>query len=38
MQLSDRIVVVLEGEIMGEVSRADATVKGIGLLMAGVTE
>ena len=38
MQLSDRIIVVLEGEIMGEVSRADATVKGIGLLMAGVTE
>jgi len=38
MQLSDRIIVVLEGEIMGEVARADATVNGIGLLMTGVTE
>jgi ABC-type uncharacterized transport system ATPase subunit len=38
MQLSDRIIVVLEGEIMGEVARSDATVNGIGLLMTGVTE
>jgi simple sugar transport system ATP-binding protein len=37
MQLSDRIVVLLEGEIMGEVARADATVNEIGLLMSGVT-
>jgi ABC-type uncharacterized transport system ATPase subunit len=37
MQLSDRIVVLLEGEIMGEVARADATVNAIGLLMSGVT-
>ena len=36
MQLSDRIVVLLEGEIMGEVTRGDATVSDIGLLMAGV--
>jgi simple sugar transport system ATP-binding protein len=37
MQLSDRIVVLLEGEIMGEVARAEATVNEIGLLMSGVT-
>ncbi|MEZ5298535.1 MAG: ABC transporter ATP-binding protein [Ilumatobacteraceae bacterium] len=36
MQLSDRIVVLLEGEIMGEVTRGDATVNGVGLLMTGV--
>ncbi len=37
MQLSDRILVLLEGEIMGEVSRAEATVNQVGLLMSGVT-
>lgn len=36
MQLSDRIVVLLEGEIMGEVARADFDVESIGLLMSGV--
>ncbi len=38
IQLSDRIVVVLEGEIMGEVQRADATPQSIGLLMSGVRD
>ena len=37
MQLSDRIIVLLEGEIMGEVARADFNVNSIGLLMSGVT-
>jgi len=37
MQLSDRIVVLLGGEIMGEVRRGAATVNEIGLLMSGVT-
>ena len=37
MQLSDRIIVLLEGKIMGEVDRAEATVNGVGLLMSGVT-
>ena len=37
MQLSDRIIVLLEGKIMGEVTRAEATVTEVGLLMSGVT-
>ena len=37
MQLSDRIIVLLEGRIMGAVARADASVNDIGLLMSGVT-
>jgi ABC-type uncharacterized transport system ATPase subunit len=37
MQLSDRIIVLLEGQIMGEVARHAATVNEIGLLMSGVT-
>ena len=37
MQLSDRIVVLLEGEVMGEVQRGAASVRDIGLLMSGVT-
>ena len=36
MQLSDRIIVLLEGRIMGELSRADATVNALGLLMSGI--
>jgi ABC-type uncharacterized transport system ATPase subunit len=36
MELSDRIIVLLEGEIMGEVARADFNVNSIGLLMSGV--
>ncbi len=38
IQLSDRIVVVLEGVIMGEIDRADATPQSLGLLMSGVTD
>ena len=35
MELSDRIIVLLEGEIMGEVARADFDVHTVGLLMSG---
>ncbi len=38
MELSDRIIVLLEGEVMGEVARADFDVNTLGLLMSGVTE
>jgi simple sugar transport system ATP-binding protein len=34
--LSDRIAVIYEGEIMGIVERGDATVEELGLMMAGV--
>jgi len=37
MQLSDRIIVLLEGRIMGEVAREAASVNELGLLMSGVT-
>ena len=37
MQLSDRVIVLLEGAIMGEVGRGEADVNAIGLLMSGVT-
>jgi len=37
MELSDRIIVLLEGEIMGEVARGDFDINTIGLLMSGVT-
>ncbi|WP_084079110.1 ABC transporter ATP-binding protein [Demequina sp. NBRC 110057] len=37
MALSDRIVVVLEGRVMGEVARGEATAQEIGLMMAGET-
>ncbi len=36
LQLSDRIIVVLEGEVMGEVDRRDATPASIGIRMSGV--
>jgi len=36
MELSDRIIVLLEGEIMGEVARTDFDINTIGLLMSGV--
>ncbi len=36
MQLSDRIIVLLEGEIMGEVARDDFDIQRIGLMMSGV--
>jgi general nucleoside transport system ATP-binding protein len=35
MSLSDRIVVMFEGRVMGEVAQADATAEMLGLLMAG---
>ncbi|RLE22709.1 MAG: heme ABC transporter ATP-binding protein [Actinobacteria bacterium] len=38
MEMSDRIVVLLEGEIMGEVARADFDLNEIGLLMSGVSD
>ena len=37
-QLSDRIGVIYEGEIMGEMDRKDADIETIGLLMAGNKE
>jgi len=37
LALSDRIAVIYEGQIMGEVPRAEATPEKLGLLMAGVT-
>ncbi len=38
MALSDRLVVMYEGSVMGRVNRADATVEQVGLLMSGVGE
>ena len=38
MALSDRIAVIFEGQIMGEVDAAEATPERLGLLMAGVHE
>jgi general nucleoside transport system ATP-binding protein len=38
MQLSDRIIVLLEGAVMGELRRDEFDVNTIGLLMSGVTE
>ena len=38
MALSDRLVVMYEGSVMGRVSREDATVEQVGLLMSGVGE
>ena len=37
LALSDRIVVMFKGAIMGEVARADVTVEKLGLMMAGRT-
>ncbi len=36
LSISDRIIVIYEGQIMGEVFTKDATPEGLGLLMAGV--
>lgn len=36
--LSDRIAVIYEGRIMGELSREEATAEQLGLMMAGVTK
>jgi simple sugar transport system ATP-binding protein len=38
LALADRILVINNGEIVGEVARADATEEKLGLLMAGVRE
>ncbi len=38
MQLADRVIVLLEGEVTGEVPRADADPTTLGLLMTGVTD
>ena len=35
MSLADRILVMFEGRIMGELAQADATAEALGLLMAG---
>src|SRR5690606_26619411 len=35
MSLSDRILVICEGEIMGELSQAEANPETLGLMMAG---
>ena len=37
MSLADRIVVMFEGRIMGELTQAEATAERLGLLMAGST-
>jgi simple sugar transport system ATP-binding protein len=36
LKLSDRIVVIFDGEIMGELQREEATAEKLGLMMAGV--
>lgn len=38
MQLSDRIIVLLEGEVMGELTRDEFDINTLGLLMSGVTD
>ena len=38
LALSDRIVAIYEGQIMGEVAREDATAEKLGLMMAGVNQ
>lgn len=38
LALSDRIAVIFEGRIMGEVSSEEATAQQLGLMMAGVTQ
>jgi general nucleoside transport system ATP-binding protein len=35
MSLSDRIIVLFEGQVMGELSQSEATAEKLGLLMAG---
>jgi simple sugar transport system ATP-binding protein len=36
--LADRILVMFEGRIMGELEASEATEERLGLLMAGITE
>ena len=38
LALADRILVMHDGHIVGDVPRAEATERGLGLMMAGVTE
>ncbi len=38
LALSDRIAVIFEGRVMGEVKRGDATPEKLGLMMAGVDQ
>ena len=38
MALSDRLVVMYEGRVMGRMNREDATIEQVGLLMSGVGE
>ena len=38
MALSDRLMVMYEGSVMGRVGRTDATIEQVGLLMSGVGE
>jgi simple sugar transport system ATP-binding protein len=38
MSLADRILIMYEGKIMGEVPAEEATKEELGLLMAGVSE
>ena len=38
LSLSDRVVVMFDGKIMGERQPADTNEKELGLLMAGVSE
>ncbi len=38
MALSDRLVVMYEGRVMGRMSREEATIEQVGLLMSGVGE
>ncbi|MGI9621670.1 MAG: heme ABC transporter ATP-binding protein, partial [Acidimicrobiales bacterium] len=37
LQLSDRVIAILEGQVMGEIQREDANPQKVGLLMSGVT-
>jgi simple sugar transport system ATP-binding protein len=38
LSLSDRIIVMFQGRIMGELSQAEASPEKLGLLMAGSTD
>ena len=38
MSLADRIIVMFDGEIVGEMSQAEATEPALGLMMAGVSQ
>jgi len=38
MELSDRILVIFQGKVMGIVDQKDATMEGLGLMMAGVKD